>query len=129
MSGPTPAEGFEEITADGSAEKPTWRFPRTFWTGNAAELCDLLIRCRRFVLSFQFIQVTHQFVFAGPADEVETDHLVGAERRLAAGPQADQQAGDDGTIGLNLNAVLLAAQQTPAAEDVFEESEKYLNNN
>jgi len=30
----------EEITADGSAEKPTWRFPRTFWTGNAAELCE-----------------------------------------------------------------------------------------
>ena len=29
-----------EITDDGSAEKPSWRFPRTFWTGNAAELCE-----------------------------------------------------------------------------------------
>jgi len=23
-----------------TTEKPTWRFPRTFWTGNAAELCE-----------------------------------------------------------------------------------------
>jgi len=27
-------------TAETPEEKPTWRFPRTFWTGNAAELCE-----------------------------------------------------------------------------------------
>jgi dipeptide/tripeptide permease len=31
----------EVITAEETAaEKPTWRFPKTFWTGNAAELCE-----------------------------------------------------------------------------------------
>jgi dipeptide/tripeptide permease len=30
-----------EIQTDGLPEgKPSWRFPRTFWTGNAAELCE-----------------------------------------------------------------------------------------
>jgi len=30
-----------EIQTAGEPEgKPTWRFPRTFWTGNAAELCE-----------------------------------------------------------------------------------------
>ncbi len=27
-------------TAGEPEEKPSWRFPRTFWTGNAAELCE-----------------------------------------------------------------------------------------
>jgi len=27
-------------TEDEPEEKPSWRFPRTFWTGNAAELCE-----------------------------------------------------------------------------------------
>jgi dipeptide/tripeptide permease len=31
----------DQITAEELAtEKPTWRFPKTFWTGNAAELCE-----------------------------------------------------------------------------------------
>ncbi len=35
------SEEKNEIQAGGVAmEKPTWRFPRTFWTGNAAELCE-----------------------------------------------------------------------------------------
>jgi dipeptide/tripeptide permease len=30
-----------ELQADGVVEgRPSWRFPRTFWTGNAAELCE-----------------------------------------------------------------------------------------
>ena len=66
-------------------------------------------------------------IYSLATNEIETDHFVGPLGRLAAGPEADQHAGDDGTIGLNLNAVLLTAQQTPAAEDMFEESEKYLN--
>ncbi len=30
----------EQTHAEPGEEKPTWRFPRTFWTGNAAELCE-----------------------------------------------------------------------------------------
>ena len=38
-------------------------------------------RFRRLV--FQFRQVGQQFLLVGPADEVEADHLVGPQRRLA----------------------------------------------
>ena len=34
------AEKNEISTAGAPDGKPTWRFPRTFWTGNAAELCE-----------------------------------------------------------------------------------------
>ena len=45
-----------------------------------------------------------QFLFLGQAGEVVADHLVGPQRRLAARPQADEHAGDDRAIGLNLDA-------------------------
>ena len=68
-----------------------------------------------------------QFLFVGQAAEVKADHLVGPQRRLATGPQADQQAGDDRAVRLNLDAVLVVAQQVPAAQQVLEESEKDFN--
>ena len=71
--------------------------------------------------------VTLQFVFSGPTDEVEADYLVRSERRLAARPKADQQASDNGTVGLNLNAILLVTQQMPAAEEMLEEPKENLN--
>ena len=58
------------------------------------------------VVFLQFGDVGQQFLFAGQAAEVEADHLVGPQRRLAARPEADQQAGDDRAVGLNLDAVL-----------------------
>ena len=47
--------------------------------------------------------------------------------RLTAGPEADQQAGDDRAVRLNLDAVLVVAEQMPAAQDVLEESEEDLD--
>ena len=44
-------------------------------------------------------------------------------RGLAAGPQGDHQAGDDRAVGLNLDAVLVVAQQVAATQEVFELSE------
>ena len=35
--------------------------------------------------------------------------------RLTAGPEADQHAGDDCAVRLNLDAVLVVAEQMPAA--------------
>ncbi|MGH7484222.1 MAG: hypothetical protein ACREMY_01290, partial [bacterium] len=58
---------------------------------------------------------------------VVADHLIGSERRLAACPQADQQAGDDGAVGLNLDAIFAVAQQLPASQNVLEESEENLS--
>ena len=62
------------------------------------------------VLVFQFVEVRQQFRLRGQAAEVKANHLVGAERWLAPGPQADQQAGDDRAVRLNLDAVLVVAE-------------------
>jgi dipeptide/tripeptide permease len=41
VEGESVSEDSNEIQSDGVIEeKPSWRFPRTFWTGNAAELCE-----------------------------------------------------------------------------------------
>ena len=89
-----------------------------------------LFRRRRgflFVVSFQFVDVGQQFFFARKATEVEADHLVGAQRRLATGPQADQEAGDDRAVRLNLDAIFVVAQQVPTAENLLEEPKKYFD--
>jgi hypothetical protein len=78
----------------------------------------------RCVLRFQLGNVAQEFFLTGQAAEVETNHLISAERRFAAGPQGNQQAGDNGTVGLNLDPVLVVAQQVPASEQVLEEPEE-----
>ena len=85
--------------------------------------CSDCFRCR-LVLTLQLRQVSQQFLFAGQAAEVKADHLVGPPGRLAVGPQTDQQTGDDGTVRLDLDAVLAVAEQVPATQQVFEKSEE-----
>lgn len=65
-----------------------------------------------------------QFRFAGPALEVELNHLQGAHRWLAANPQTDQQAGDDRHIDLDSDARVTVRQQVPATQDAFEPAEE-----
>ncbi len=69
----------------------------------------------------------HQLIFVRQTAEVETDHFVSSLRRLATGPQCDQHARDDRAVGLNLDAVLVVAQQMPTAQHVFEEPEEDFN--
>ena len=64
---------------------------------------------------------------AGPADEVELDHLQRSFGRFAAGIQSDQQAGDQGDVQLDGDAVFTVADEMAAAEDAFEPSEKKLD--
>lgn len=71
-------------------------------------------------MSLQFGDVGQQFIFAGQPAEVEADRLVSSQRRLVARPETDQQARDDGTIGLDLNAVLAVTQQMSAPKYVLE---------
>ena len=47
--------------------------------------------------------------------------------RLAAGPECDHQAGDDGAVGLNLDPVLVVAQKVAASQQVLELSEENFN--
>ena len=68
--------------------------------------------------------MSHQFVFRGPAHEVELDHLQRANRGFPAHPQADEQAGDDGQVDLDRDALMAVGQQVRAAEDAFEPAEK-----
>ena len=72
----------------------------------------------------QFFDVLEQLLLAGQTGEIETDHLIRSQRRLLAGPQGDQQAGDDGQVGLDLDAVFTVTDQMPTAQDMFEESEQ-----
>src|ERR1700733_9891340 len=68
-----------------------------------------------------------QFLFRGPAHEVELNHLQGANGRLAANPETDQQAGDDGQVDLNRHTVAAFGQQMTATKDAFGPPEKQLH--
>ena len=74
----------------------------------------------------EFCEVGEQLLFIRKPDEVKAHHLVRAQRRLAACPEAQEHAGDDRTVGLDLDAVLAVAEQVTAAQDVLEEAEKQL---
>ena len=69
----------------------------------------------------------HQLVFVGEPNKIKANHLVRAERWLFSRPQRNQHAGDDRTIRLELNPVLIVTQQMAAAQHVLEEPEEYLN--
>ena len=68
-----------------------------------------------------------QFVFVGPTHQVVAQHLVRAFAGLAAGPEVDQQTGDDRAVGLDLDPVRVMAQQVPAAQQVLERAEEDLS--
>ena len=61
-------------------------------------------------LFFQTIDVSQQFFVIRHAAEVPADHFVSSQRWLSPRPQADQHAGDDCAVHLNLDAVLRMAQ-------------------
>ncbi len=80
-----------------------------------------------FVGEFQFRQMGFHLIRRGPAQQGEAEHLVRPFRGLAARPEGDHQAGDDRAVGLNLDAVLVVAQQVAAAQQMFELAEKDLD--
>ena len=69
----------------------------------------------------------HQLVFISEPSEIEADHLVCAKRWLFTSPQCDQHTSDNRAIGLNLNSVLIRAQQVPTTKHVLEEAEENSN--
>jgi hypothetical protein len=68
--------------------------------------------------------MAQEFRFAGQPQEVIADHLIRSLRRLAAGPEAEEHAGDDRTIGLEFDAVLAAKVKMAAAQHLLEEPEE-----
>lgn len=68
-----------------------------------------------------------QVLLVGQAEEVEADHLAGPLGWFAAGVEAQEQAGDDRAVGLDLDPLLVLGDQAPAAEHVLEELEKHLD--
>ena len=60
----------------------------------------------------------HQFRLACQAGEKVAEHLKGALGRFATCPKIDQHASDDRAVALNLNAVLVVADQMGTAECV-----------
>ena len=56
-----------------------------------------------------------------------TQHFVRSFRRLATGPERDQQTGDNRAVGLDLDPVLVVAEQVTATQQMLELPKKYFN--
>lgn len=76
------------------------------------------------MVRIQFFDVCNQLVLVRHPAEVETDHFACPKRSLLPCPQCNQHAGDNRAARLNLNAILILAQQVPAAQDLFEKTEE-----
>jgi hypothetical protein len=68
----------------------------------------------------QFVDVLLQLLFAGHAREEKVQHFQGSLGRLLAGPQADEQAGDDAQVQLDRDAVLAGGEQVATTQDALE---------
>src|SRR5215472_13340727 len=78
-------------------------------------------------LRLELLHMRDQLLQRGPALQVQAEHLEGPQRRLAAGPQMDQQAGDDRAVRLDLDGHRVGAQEVAASQDVLEEAEEELD--
>src|SRR5438445_10578112 len=76
------------------------------------------------VVFLKGLDVGEQFFLRCPAAEVEAQHLVGASGRLAACPQADQQAGDDAQVQLDGDPVDAGREQMATTQNTFEPAEE-----
>src|SRR5271157_5042871 len=77
--------------------------------------------------AFLFFQMCFDLLKRGPTLKVELQHLPGSLGRLASRPQDDEQAGDQGGIDLQGNAVLRRRQELLAAHNAFQPAEKQLH--
>ena len=66
--------------------------------------------------AFEFVDVSGDLVQVCPAHHVETEHLEGPLGWRAARVQKNQDAGDQRAVDLDLDAVLLRAEQVPTSE-------------
>ena len=73
-----------------------------------------------FVVAFELGHVSGDIVRRGPAPHQVAQHFVRALRRLASRPERDQQTGDDCAVGLDLDSVLVVAEQVAAAQQMLE---------
>ena len=83
--------GKEHERWEGYREKGTGgRWGEAIQVPRSVKGCSGWCRCSGLgVVGLQFFQVRNQLLFIRQAREIEADHLVRAERRLAPGPQAD----------------------------------------
>jgi hypothetical protein len=72
----------------------------------------------------QSAQSVEEFVFLGPALQVEADPFKPATADVVAESQAHQECGDQGTIHLDQEAFRFVAQQMTAAQNMFAEAEE-----
>ena len=73
---------------------------------------------------FLFLQMCSDFLQRGPTLKIELQHLPGSLGRLTSRPQDDEQAGDQGGVDLQGNAVLRCRQELLTAKDAFQPAEK-----
>jgi hypothetical protein len=71
-------------------------------------------------------QVRQHLFLARPTLEIQADHFIGPQRRLASRPHIQEHASDDGTIRLKRDAIEIGTQQMPAAQNLLEKSKENL---
>ena len=69
-------------------------------------------------------EMLFQFVQAGPADQIELEHLPSPLSGVESRPDDDEQAGDERDIALDGDAVSILGQEVLAAQDAFEPAEE-----
>ena len=69
----------------------------------------------------------HQLIFISQPGEVEADHFVRPQRWFLSCPQRDQHAGYDRTVRLDLDSVLILADQVTTAKNLLEKAEEDLD--
>ena len=77
--------------------------------------------------AIEFIDVASDLIDARPAKHVVTKYLEGPLGRSAARVKEDQHAGDQCGVDLDLDAILLGAQQVPTTQQLFEHPEEDFN--
>ena len=100
---------------------PDWRGCRSRRSGKLGRR-DIEMARGPCGLSFQFAEMSQQFLFVGHAADVPADQFVRPQGWLTARPQTDQHAGDNRALHLNFDAVLRMAQQVAASEHMHEEA-------
>jgi hypothetical protein len=75
-------------------------------------------------LEMQTLNMRNHFGSTGPATEIEAEQLVGAFGGGPPYPQTNEQAGDEGHIDLQMDAVRALTEQMAATQDTLGSTDK-----
>ncbi len=75
----------------------------------------------------ELLNMREQFIVVRAFVEVMANHFISSLDRLTSHPQADHQAGNQGCIHLDSDAVFTVSQQVATAQNTFEPTKEQFN--